>query len=114
MDVLLMESDLHKTAAAARQSLIAFAVTWIRANCTEDERARMEWISKADLQKDSSFGCETSEEHNQRLETVLNQAADGVIAVLADHWGITSIRNSIANNNESDQVDSTESALNKP
>ena len=93
MDGLLMESDLQKTATAARTSLIAFAVTWIRENCTEEERARMEWVSKADLRKDSSFGCETSEEHNQRLENVLNQAADGVIGVLADHWGITSIRN---------------------
>ena len=109
MDGLLMESDLHKTAAEARQSLIAFAVTWIRANCTEDELARMEWISNADLRKDSSFGCETSEEHNQRLETVLNQAADGVIAVLADHWGVTSIRNSVSADHESGQ-DATERA----
>ncbi|WP_114994560.1 hypothetical protein [Synechococcus sp. UW179A] len=110
MDGLLMESDLHKTAAAARESLIAFAVMWIRANCTEDERTRMEWISNADLKKDSSFGCETSEEHNQRLETVLGQAADGVIAVLVDHWGVTSIRNSVHTYNETDQSESTERA----
>ncbi len=106
MDGLLMESDLQKTAAAARTSLIAFAVTWIRENCTDEERARMEWVSKADLRKDSSFGCETSEEHNQRLENVLNQAADGVIGVLADHWGITSIRNLLPEEEDPEQKDS--------
>ena len=88
-----MESDLYKSAAAARESLIAFAVMWIRANCTEEERARMEWVSNADLRKDSAFGCETSEQHTQQLENVLNQAADGVISVLSERWGITSIRN---------------------
>ena len=106
MDGLLMESDLQKTAAAARTSLIAFAVTWIRENCTDEERARMEWVSKADLRQDSSFGCETSEEHNQRLENVLNQAADGVIGVLADHWGITSIRNLLPEEEDPEQKDS--------
>ena len=105
MDGLLMESELQKTAAAARTSLIAFAVTWIRENCTEEELARMEWVSKADLRKDSSFGCETSEEHNQRLENVLNQAADGVIGVLADHWGITSIRNLLPDEDGFDRDD---------
>ena len=46
-----MESDLYKSAAAARESLIAFAVMWIRANCTEEERARIQEEERARKEK---------------------------------------------------------------
>ena len=113
LDGLLLESDLHNTDDAARQSLIACPVRLVRANCTEDECLRIEWISNADLKKDSSVSCKTSKEHDQRLETVLNRTADVVITVLADRWGVTSIRHSLPADNDPDPVDSIERGAQK-